>query len=64
MSEKNSIGSSSSSSGKQEGDKLDLLFDKQNELFKKQLKNSTAVNRMKNLYEINKPFGGYRIFML
>ena len=64
MSEKNSIGSSSSSSGKQEGDKLDLLFDKQNELFKKQLKNSTAVNRMKNLYEINEPFGGYRIFML
>lgn len=61
MNEKNSIGSSS---GKQEGDKLDLLFDKQNELFKKQLENSAAVNKMKNLYEINEPFDGYRIFML
>ncbi len=59
MSEKNS-----SSSSKQEGDKLDLLFDKQNELFKKQLGNTAAVNKMKNLYEIKEPFDGYRIFML
>jgi dimeric dUTPase (all-alpha-NTP-PPase superfamily) len=58
MSEKNS------SSSIQEGDKLDILFDKQNELFKKQLENSAAVNKMKNLYEINDPFDGYRIFML
>lgn len=61
MSEKNS---SSSSSSEQEGDKLDLLFDKQNELFKKQLGNTAAVNKMKNLYEIKEPFDGYRIFML
>ncbi len=62
MSEKNS--SSSSSSSKQEGDKLDILFDKQNELVKKQLENSPAVNKMKNLYDIKEPFDGYRIFML
>ena len=59
MSEKNS-----SSSSKQEVDKLDLLFDKQNELFKKQLGNTAAVNKMRNLYEIKEPFDGYRIFML
>ncbi len=59
MNEKNS-----SSRSKHEGDKLDILFDKQNELFKKQLENSTAVNKMKNLYEIEEPFDGYRIFML
>ncbi len=59
MSEKNGI-----SSSKQEGDKLDILFDKQNELFRKQLENSAAVNKMKNLYEIKEPFDGYRIFML
>ncbi len=58
MNEKNGSGS------KQEGDKLDILFDKQNELFKKQLENSAAVNKMKNLYEIKEPFDGYRIFML
>ena len=63
MNEKNSSSSSSSSSG-QERDKLDILFDKQNELFKKQLENSSAVNKMKNLYEIKEPFDGYRIFML
>lgn len=62
MNEKN--GSSSSDSSKQEGDKLDILFDKQNELFSKQLENSAAVNKMKNLYEIKEPFDGYRIFML
>ena len=62
MNEKKS--SSSSSSSKQEGDKLDILFDKQNELFSKQLENSAAVNKMKNLYEIKEPFDGYRIFML
>ena len=61
MDEKNGGGGSDS---KQEGDKLDILFDKQNELFKKQLENSTAVNKMKNLYEIKEPFDGYRIFML
>src|SRR4028118_2296690 len=55
---------SSSSSSNQEGDKLDLLFDKQNELFKKQLENGAAENKMKNLYEIKEPFDGYRIFML
>lgn len=60
MSEKNS----SSSSSNQEGDKLDLLFDKQSELFKKQLENGSAENKMKNLYEIKEPFDGYRIFML
>ena len=60
MSEKNGSGSGS----KQEGDKLDLLFDKQSELFKKQLGNTAAVNKMKNLYEIKEPFDGYRIFML
>jgi dimeric dUTPase (all-alpha-NTP-PPase superfamily) len=53
-----------SSSSKQEGDKLDILFDKQNELFKKQLENTASVNKMKNLYEIKEPFEGYRIFML
>lgn len=56
--------SEKSSSSKQEGDKLDLLFDKQNELFKKQLENIAAVNKMRNLYEIKEPFDGYRIFML
>ncbi len=60
MSEKNS----SSSSSNKEGDKLDLLFDKQSELFKKQLENGSAENKMKNLYEIKEPFDGYRIFML
>ncbi len=59
MNEKNG-----SISSKQEGDKLDILFDKQNELFKKQLENSAAVNKMKNLYDIKEPFDGYRIFML
>ena len=43
-------------------DKLDFLFDKQNELFKKQLVNNK--NKMENLYEIREPFEGYRIFML
>lgn len=43
-------------------DKLDFLFNKQNELYKKQLKNSE--NKMKNLYDIKEPFEGYRIFML
>ena len=43
-------------------DKLDFLFNKQNELFKKQLEN--AENKMKNLYEIKEPFDGYRVFML
>ena len=60
MNEKNG----NSSDSKQEGDKLDILFDKQNELFNKQLENSAAVNKMKNLYEIKEPFDGYRIFML
>ncbi len=50
--------------GKQEKDKLDILFDKQNELFKKQLENTSAVNKMKKLYETKEPFDGYRIFML
>ena len=59
MNEKNG-----SISSKQEGDKLDILFDKQNELFKKQLGNTAAVNKMRNLYEIMEPFDGYRIFML
>ncbi len=43
-------------------DKLDFLFNKQNELFKKQLEN--AENKMKNLYEMKEPFDGYRVFML
>jgi dimeric dUTPase (all-alpha-NTP-PPase superfamily) len=61
MDERNSSGSSGR---KHEGDKLDILFDKQNELFKKQLENSTSVNKMRNLYQIEEPFEGYRIFML
>ena len=63
MDEKNSS-SSSSSESKHEGDKLDILFDKQNELFKKQLENSSSVNKMRNLYQMEEPFEGYRIFML
>ncbi len=47
---------------KKEDDKLDFLFDKQNELFKKQLGKNK--NKMQNLYEIREPFEGYRIFML
>jgi dimeric dUTPase (all-alpha-NTP-PPase superfamily) len=43
-------------------DKLDFLFNKQNEHYKKQLENSE--NKMKNLYDIKEPFEGYRIFML
>jgi dimeric dUTPase (all-alpha-NTP-PPase superfamily) len=43
-------------------DMLDLLFSKQNELYKKQLDNSE--NKMKNLYKIKEPFEGYRLFML
>lgn len=43
-------------------DKLDFLFNKQNELFKKQMENTE--NKMKNLYEIKEPFDGYRLFML
>jgi dimeric dUTPase (all-alpha-NTP-PPase superfamily) len=43
-------------------DKLDFLFNKQNELFKKQLENNK--NKMINLYEISEPFEGYRVFML
>ena len=43
-------------------DKLDFLFNKQNELYKKQLENME--NKMKNLYEIKEPFEGYRVFML
>jgi dimeric dUTPase (all-alpha-NTP-PPase superfamily) len=43
-------------------DKLDFLFNRQHELFKKQLENSE--NKMKNLYEIKEPFNGYRILML
>ena len=62
MNEKNGGGGGGGS--KQERDKLDILFDKQNELFKKQLENSAAVNKMRNLYEIKEPFDGYRIFML
>ena len=49
---------------RQGDDKLDILFSKQRELFKKQLKNTTAVNKMKKLYETEEPFEGYRIFML
>jgi dimeric dUTPase (all-alpha-NTP-PPase superfamily) len=44
------------------GDKLDFLFKKQNELFKKNTGNSE--NKMKNLYNVKEPFDGYRIFML
>lgn len=43
-------------------DKLDFLFNKQNELFKKQMESTE--NKMKNLYEIKEPFDGYRLFML
>jgi dimeric dUTPase (all-alpha-NTP-PPase superfamily) len=44
------------------GDKLDFLFKKQNELFKKNTGNSE--NKMKNLYNVKEPFDGYRVFML
>src|SRR6476620_1108282 len=43
-------------------DMLEILFNKQKELYKKQLANSE--NKMKNIYEIKEPFDGYRIFML
>jgi dimeric dUTPase (all-alpha-NTP-PPase superfamily) len=46
----------------QEKDKLEVLFDKQNDLFKKEL--GSTENKMKSLYEIKEPFDGYRIFML
>jgi dimeric dUTPase (all-alpha-NTP-PPase superfamily) len=45
-----------------EKDMLEILFDKQKELYKKQLANSE--NKMKNIYDIKEPFDGYRIFML
>jgi dimeric dUTPase (all-alpha-NTP-PPase superfamily) len=44
------------------GDKLDFLFKKQGELFKKNIGDSE--NRMKNLYSAKEPFDGYRVFML
>jgi dimeric dUTPase (all-alpha-NTP-PPase superfamily) len=44
------------------GDKLDFLFKKQGELFKKNIGDSD--NRMKNLYKVKEPFDGYRVFML
>ena len=44
-------------------DKLDMLFNKQNELFKKDINNNNK-NKMNNLYDIEEPFEGYRIFML
>ena len=44
------------------GDKLDFLFKKQSELFKKNIGNQE--NKMKNLYEVKEPFDGYRVFML
>ncbi|HEY6534300.1 MAG TPA: dUTPase [Candidatus Nitrosocosmicus sp.] len=44
-------------------DKLDILFNKQNELFKKNINNNNK-NKMNNLYDIEEPFEGYRIFML
>ncbi len=43
-------------------DKLDFLFKKQGELFKKNLGDSE--NKMKNLYYAKEPFDGYRVFML
>jgi dimeric dUTPase (all-alpha-NTP-PPase superfamily) len=43
-------------------DRLEFLFKRQKELYKKQLANSE--NKMKNLYKIKEPFDGYRIFML
>jgi dimeric dUTPase (all-alpha-NTP-PPase superfamily) len=43
-------------------DKLDLLFKKQGELFKKNIGDSE--NKMKNLYHVKEPFDGYRVFML
>jgi dimeric dUTPase (all-alpha-NTP-PPase superfamily) len=43
-------------------DKLDFLFKRQGELFKKNIGDSE--NRMKNLYHVKEPFDGYRVFML
>lgn len=48
--------------GGDSGDKLDFLFKKQGELFKKSIGDSE--NRMKNLYRVKEPFDGYRVFML
>lgn len=48
--------------GDDSGDKLDFLFKKQGELFKKDTGNSE--NKMKNLYHVKEPFDGYRVFML
>ncbi len=44
-------------------DKLEILFNKQNELFKKKL-NTNNKNKMNNLYDLKEPFEGYRVFML
>ena len=43
-------------------DKLDFLFKKQSELFKKDIVDSE--NKMRNLYHVKEPFDGYRVFML
>ncbi len=47
---------------KNEDDKLDVLFKKQSELFKKDIADSE--NKMRNLYHVIEPFDGYRVFML
>ena len=44
-------------------DRLEILFNKQNELFKKKL-NTDNKNKMNNLYDLKEPFDGYRLFML
>ncbi len=43
-------------------DYLEFLFEKQEELFSKQLKNTE--NKMASIYEKDEPFDGYRLFML
>ncbi len=43
-------------------DDLEFLFEKQTELFSKQLKNTE--NKMANIYKKGEPFDGYRLFML
>jgi dimeric dUTPase (all-alpha-NTP-PPase superfamily) len=48
--------------GENSVDKLDFLFKKQGELFKKNI--GDMENRMKSLYNVKEPFDGYRVFML
>jgi dimeric dUTPase (all-alpha-NTP-PPase superfamily) len=52
---------SSHSNSSQSKDNLEYLFERQAELFSKQLKN--AENKMASIYKREEPFEGYRLFM-